>query len=253
MAADAPGQRRLAALTALHSGDPITDCLRECIAVAVEYDDAEVISWARRELTGYPKDAAVPGYRQIRVDLIGVRHHDRGKETGPVARDDRRSETRDFVATNRQSLRYSVHDILAEVQRAHEKHTAFAVASLIADEDQLLKPGHDPYTQVFWGIHISVFEKNLDEVRAVAVALLGGLNTSPVGREVADPAGVQSLEADVTSYAGPADVPTGYGSAADGGDLARRSLIWTKWQVYLAAIGIPIAIVSAVFGYLALR
>jgi hypothetical protein len=38
----------------------------------------------------------------------------------------------------------------------------------------------------------------------------------------------------------------------DGDHLARKSLAWTKWQVYLAAIGLPVAILGVLFAYLAL-
>lgn len=254
-------ERLRATLARLHSGEPLPACLRECIKVGVDHDADQLLAWARYELTGYPDNSEVPDYRRLPVDLIGIRRTDQFEQIGPVGLDEYESETRDWILTNRQSVRYTVDDIAASLRRARENHESYIIASLIADQHRLLKPGRDIYTQVYWGVSAAAFSKILDDVRATAIGMLKVLDTpstQPAEAEEPEAAAAQAIHVHIGGSGHQVRVTAHRNHARDAGpgagdDLARKGLALTKWQVYLAAIGLPIAVISAVFAYLALQ
>jgi hypothetical protein len=258
--ADSTVQQINDALYHLYSDEPLEDCLRECIAVGVALRADEIIGWARRELTGYPEDAEVPDYRFAKVQLIGVEHCERTTTTGPVSLDEFDTSNWEWVTTNKNAVRWSIDNIGKTITEANEKHQGYIIVSLLASADGLLKEGHRNYTQVYWGVSRDSLDKIPQAVRAAGITMLkalssdGELEGSKLGRQ--DTA--QALGVVVAGKRHRINVTTNQSSAGNAGtsgneNLARRSLAWARWQVYIAAVGLPLAVAGVVLAYLALH
>lgn len=248
------------ALYHLYSDGPLEDCLNECIAVGVALRADELIGWARRELTGYPKNVDVPDYRFAKIQLIGVEHSGGTVITGPVALDEFDISNWEIVTTNKNAVRWSIGDIAGAIAKADENHESYIIVSLLASADQLLKQGHRSYTQVYWGVLRDSLDGILQAVRNTGITMLKALsrNGEPEGSKPGRQDTAQALGVVVAGKRHRINVRTNQSSAGNAGvdgdeNPARRSRDWAGWQVYIAAIGLLVTVAGVVPAYLALR
>ncbi len=258
--ADSTVQQVNNALYHLYSDEPLEDCLHECIGVGVALRANELLGWARRELTGYGEDAEEPDYRFAKVQLIGVEHSGATVITGPVALDEFDISNWEWVASNKNAVRWSIGNIATAITKADENHQSYIIVSLLASADQLLKEGHRSYTQVYWGVLRDSLDGILQVVRNTGITMLKALsgNGEAEGSKPERQDTAQALAVVVAGKRHRINLTTNQssvGNAGVGGDenVARRSLAWARWQVYLAAVGLLLAAVGVVLAYLALH